>query len=218
MRSTSASKRSSSSAAGGASIARPHSSASAPVDQVAREQQPLGALGADAVRPQRGGRRRPTRGRAGSRCARRRRSPAGPSRAPCRCRRPRRSRAPCRPRACPQWNRLMKPRTLRLIIASRPSGPRARAGRGSAIVRLGALDEVVAAAEALAVAGQRDHVDGRVEVRALHALGQLARHRERDPVAALGPVERDPRDAPVDLVGERLHWRAIVGPRSAVPA
>ena len=49
-----------------------------------------------------------------------------------------------------------------------------------------------------------------VEVGALDAGGELARHLERDPVAALGPVERDPRDPPVALVGERLelHDRA----------
>ena len=54
--------------------------------------------------------------------------------------------------------------------------------------------EVVAAAEALAVAGERDHVHGGIEVRALDARGELARRGERDAVAALGPVQRDARD------------------------
>jgi hypothetical protein len=70
---------------------------------------------------------------------------------------------------------------------------------------LGVLDQVVAAAEALAFARQRDHVHVAVEVRRLDALGQLAWHRERDPVAAMRPVERDARDPAGDLVAERLH-------------
>src|SRR5215207_4084667 len=53
-------------------------------------------------------------------------------------------------------------------------------------LRLGVLHEVVPAAEALAVAGQRDHVHGRVEVRLLDAVGQLPRHLERDRVRSLG--------------------------------
>ena len=59
IRSSRISVRSSSSLAGGASIARPHSTASAPDRRVAGEQQPLGPLSADAVRPQRGRRRAP---------------------------------------------------------------------------------------------------------------------------------------------------------------
>jgi hypothetical protein len=70
---------------------------------------------------------------------------------------------------------------------------------------LGELHEVVAAAEALAGAGQRDHVNGRIEVRPLDALDQLARHLEGDAVAPLGAVEGDAGDAPIDLVVERLH-------------
>src|SRR5918997_2666578 len=82
---------------------------------------------------------------------------------------------------------------------------------GRVVVRqragLGELDQVVAAAEPLARARERDHVDGGVEVGLLHAIGQLARHGERDAVAALGPVKRDPGNAPVDGVVERLHDR-----------
>jgi hypothetical protein len=70
---------------------------------------------------------------------------------------------------------------------------------------LGVLDQVVAAAEALALARQCDHMHVAVEVRLLDALGQLARHREGDAVAALRPIERDPRDPAGDLVAERLH-------------
>jgi len=43
-------------------------------------------------------------------------------------------------------------------------------------------------------------VDGRVEVRLLDRGGELARHRQRDRVAALGPVEGDPADPAVALV------------------
>ena len=114
-----------------------------------------------------------------------------------------------------EWNRLMKPRTLRLIIwksttgsqvalgivvlatapPDRAASPRELGLAAEALhLALGRRDEVVAAAEALAVAGERDHVDLRVEVGPLDARGELARHLEGDPVAALGPVERDPRD------------------------
>jgi hypothetical protein len=69
---------------------------------------------------------------------------------------------------------------------------------------LGVLDEVVAAAEALAAAGQRDHVDLRVEVRLLHALGQFPRHVEGNGVGPLGTVQRDAGDTPADVVTERV--------------
>jgi hypothetical protein len=47
-------------------------------------------------------------------------------------------------------------------------------------------------------------VDLGVEVRSLDAGRQLARHLQGDPVAALGPVQGDPGDAPNHLIGERL--------------
>ena len=103
-----------------------------------------------------------------------------------------------------EWNSDMKPRRLRLIICQSTTGSQVCEGSwlaawtagssgepaSAAIAQalhalLGRLDQVVAAAEALAVARQRDHVDGGVEVRALDALGQLPRHGKRDPVAAL---------------------------------
>ena len=73
-------------------------------------------------------------------------------------------------------------------------------------------DQVVAAAEAGAVAGERDHVDRRVEIRPLDAGGQLARHLERDPVAALGPVQRDagdPARRPRRSVSRAVHHRGF---------
>jgi hypothetical protein len=71
------------------------------------------------------------------------------------------------------------------------------------------LDQVVAPAEALPGPCQRDHVHRAVEVGLLDAVRQLAWHRERDPVAALRPVEGDAGDAAVDLVGNRLHRRTV---------
>ena len=76
-----------------------------------------------------------------------------------------------------EWNRLMKPRRLRLIICQSTTGSQGCDGIVVGDLLLGELDQVVAAAEALAGAGQRDHVDGRVEVGLLDAVGQLARHR-----------------------------------------
>ena len=127
----------------------------------------------------------------------------------------------------------MKPRRLRDIIWKSTTGSqvavrvvvggdRRRVG-GPALDRRGARvgggpagghsfgggDEVVAAAEARAVAGQRDHVHAGVEVRALHAGSELTRHLERDPVAALGTIQRDPGDTAVALVGQGrqlVHW------------
>src|SRR4029450_3426821 len=43
-----------------------------------------------------------------------------------------------------------------------------------------------------------------VQVRPLDAGGQLSRHLQRDAVATLGPVERDPGNPPFTLVGDRL--------------
>jgi hypothetical protein len=89
-----------------------------------------------------------------------------------------------------------------LVVEHRVPGP-----GGIVILRLvlGVLDQVVAAAEPLAGARQRDHVHVAVEVRALHAVGKLARHLHRDAVAALRPVERDPRDRAGDLVAQGVH-------------
>src|SRR5204863_7862615 len=68
---------------------------------------------------------------------------------------------------------------------------------------------VVSAAKAAAVPCQGDHVNLRIQVRALDARRELARHLDGDAVPSLRPVERDARDAPVTLVDHRLefHWR-----------
>src|SRR5207253_846324 len=67
---------------------------------------------------------------------------------------------------------------------------RARGGwigdRGGLSLR--ALDEVIPAAEALATAGQQQHVDARIEVRLLHAALQLGDQLPGDP----GPAPRPP--------------------------
>src|SRR5205085_4574235 len=63
----------------------------------------------------------------------------------------------------------------------------------------------VAAAEALATASEGDHMHVGIQVRPLDAVGQLARCLEGDRVGALGAVERDARDPPVDLVVEGAH-------------
>src|SRR4051794_38998759 len=83
----------------------------------------------------------------------------------------------------------------------------------------GAPPRVAAAAEPLALAGECDDVDVRVEIRLLHGGGQLARHLEGDAVAALRAVERYPGDAIVDLVPQRLHqscgrWRSTIRAQS----
>jgi hypothetical protein len=68
---------------------------------------------------------------------------------------------------------------------------------------LGALHEVIPRAEAGAGAGEQQHVHGRIEVGALNALGQRHDKLARDPVAATGPIEREARNAFVDLVPNR---------------
>ena len=60
---------------------------------------------------------------------------------------------------------------------------------------LGRVDEVIAAAEALAVAREQDHLDRGVEVGVLHGLLELDDQLTRDAVAPVGPVERDAGDA-----------------------
>ena len=95
-------------------------------------------------------------------------------------------------------------------------GGRLRCRTASRPAAFGARDEIVAAAEPLAVAGERDDVDLRIEVGALDARGELARHVERDAVAALGAVEGDARDAPRGLVGQRgvgRHGQRVWGRR-----
>ena len=98
----------------------------------------------------------------------------------------------------------MKPRRLRLIICQSVTGSQGTDGSWPGGSGLGVLDQVVAAAEALAVAGQRDDVHVGIEVGLFHAGRQLARHLHGDAVTALGAVERDARDPAGDLVGERL--------------
>ena len=119
----------------------------------------------------------------------------------------------------------MKPRTLRHMNWKSVTGSQLDSGAWLAPItagsigepgrRLGPLeaahvalrrgDQVVAAAEAGAVAGQRDRVHLRVEVGALDAGRDLGRHPRRDPVPPLGPVQCDASDPPIDLVGEGLH-------------
>ena len=123
----------------------------------------------------------------------------------------------------------MKPRTLRDIIWKSTTGSQVPAGSWLRAITIGSTGEpvrharapgdlahapalgrchqVVAAAEARAVARQRDHVHLGVEVRPLDAGRELARHLEGDAVAALGPVEGDARDAAVALVGHRSRAR-----------
>ena len=88
----------------------------------------------------------------------------------------------------------MKPRKVRLIVCQSSTGVPGLRRIVSRWPRLRVLHEVVAAAETLAGAGERDHVHRGVQVRLLYARGKLAWHLERDPVAALGPVESDPGD------------------------
>ncbi len=83
--------------------------------------------------------------------------------------------------------------------------PGRRVRGAEATLALGGLDEVIAAAEALAVAGQQQDPHLWVEVGALDTRLELAGHRTRDPVAALRPVERQPRDAVGHLVDDRAH-------------
>src|ERR1700736_396222 len=105
------------------------------------------------------------------------------------------------------------PIALGVVVVSDYSGVEWRSGRrrcrglvspAQPSLALGALHEVIATTETLAVARQEEHVNTRVEVGELDALFELANHGARYPVAALRPVERDPRDAVGDLVGERL--------------
>jgi hypothetical protein len=74
-------------------------------------------------------------------------------------------------------------------------------------VALGRGDEVVAAAEAGAVAGEGDRVDLGVEVGPLDALSQLDRHPRGDPVPPLRPVQGDASDPVARLIRERLEPR-----------
>jgi hypothetical protein len=130
----------------------------------------------------------------------------------------------------------MNARTLRLIIAWSTSGShvldgvvvgghhqwierRARRWREALLAHaplaLGGLDEVIAAAEALAVTRQQDHVYIRVEIRTLDTLLELGDQTPRDPIPALRPVQRDPGDAPRHRIG---HRRRLTHPTSTVPA
>jgi hypothetical protein len=145
-----------------------------PVDQVAGEEQPLGALVADAEGPQRGGRHAPDAGRriADARVvcdheqvgAERHVGAAG--------------HAEAMHLADHRLVRVEQAHEAAQVAAHHlPVEDRIPRLRGVVVgeLLLGELDQVVPAAEALAGAGQRDDVHGRVEVGALDALGQLAR-------------------------------------------
>ena len=191
MRSSSASKRASSSAAGAHSIARPHSTASRPAEQSPVKQQPLRLLEADPVRPQRRRRHAPHARRriADLRLvldhqqigAQRHVGAAGDAEAV--------DLADDRLVGVKQAHEAAHVAAHHLVVDR--SGPTAGPGRGCAAIAsgierrargasvvaarptalhaLGDCDEVVAAAEARAVAGERDDVDLRVEVGALDA-------------------------------------------------
>ena len=79
-------------------------------------------------------------------------------------------------------------------------------GLGRAVVAgLGALLLVAAGAERLvAGARERDDADRRVDPRGLERREQLVDGAPAERVVALGPVDRDPRQPGVDLVGDVL--------------
>src|SRR5262249_9859867 len=101
------------------------------------------------------------------------------------------------------------PGALRVVVSGLDHRVEGRSGgrlgvRDPLEVPLSRGDEVVAAAEPRAVAGQGDHVDLRVEVRTLNAGRELARHLEGDAVAPLRPMQGDAGDPPGHVVGQRL--------------
>ena len=75
-------------------------------------------------------------------------------------------------------------------------------GRGA--VGEGFAAEVGADGEVVAVAGEHDHADVVVGVRAREGVGELVGHPHGVAVAALGPVQRDGGDGAVHLVGDLL--------------
>ena len=118
-----------------------------------------------------------------------------------------------------EWKRDMKPRRFRDIIWKSTTGSQVCAGSWLPATTAGSVGappallaslrshdlgggQVVAAAEAGPVAGQRNHVNEGVEIGLLDRGGELGRHLERDPVSALRAVQRDPPDRAVPLVGE----------------
>ena len=78
---------------------------------------------------------------------------------------------------------------------------------------LGTRGEVVAAAEPLAASREHDHVHPGVEVGPLHRVCELDGGVGGDRVALLGPVEDDPCDPAVTLVGEGAVVATGVGRR-----
>ena len=56
-------------------------------------------------------------------------------------------------------------------------------------IALGRSNKVVATAEARPVAGQRDRMNPRIEIRPLHAGRDLSRHQRRNPIAPLRPIQ-----------------------------
>src|SRR5262249_23566751 len=95
------------------------------------------------------------------------------------------------------------------------SASRRGAGRRSAYsarAALGVLDEVVAAAEALAGAGQHDDVYIVVFIGHRHRVGDLAGHVAVDGVHPLGAIEGDGGAAPPHLVGDRMELHGFGSP------
>jgi hypothetical protein len=85
-----------------------------------------------------------------------------------------------------------------------------RGSRQSAAFRrthrtLGRLNKVIPTTEALPGSRQQDHVNLRVEVGALDQTLELGQQPTRDAIAALGAVERDPRDTPVYVELDGTH-------------
>lgn len=80
------------------------------------------------------------------------------------------------------------------------------------VLALGVGLEVVAGAEGVPGAGEHDHVHTAVAVRPLHRRPELRGHAVVDGVEPLGPVQRDPGDAAVGLVTQRLirHGSALL--------
>jgi hypothetical protein len=106
------------------------------------------------------------------------------------------------------------PGPARVVVGGHDGGIQRRAGgrrrgRVSPAEPLGRVDEVIAAAEALAVARQQDHVHVGIEVGALHARRQLVDQPPRQAVAALRAVQRDAGDPVAGLIGHRLHGRLL---------
>jgi hypothetical protein len=91
-------------------------------------------------------------------------------------------------------------------ITSGSSGERRRrAAACRPALPLSALDQVIAAAEALTAARQQQHVHGRIEIGALDQALEIADQLPVDPVAALRAIERQAGDPAGHLVGDCAH-------------